>query len=529
MKADRKCLAVMVLLWMSCSHANASDSAPITVSVDFNKRGAPIHADIYGQFQEHIGRGIYEGIWVGEGSQIPNIHGYRKDVVDALKAIHIPVLRWPGGCYADQYDWRDGIGPRDLRPKRINMLWGKVIENNEFGTHEFFNLVELLGTQAYLTLNMGTLSPLDAQRWLEYITSDSSSSLANERRANGRLLPWTIKYVGLGNETWGCGGEMRADYAADTTRRFSYFLNPLDEQPFVKVASGPTAELPKGEEFAEAIMKNAKGLFGELLFNAMSLHYYAGPVDPDGNRVYPALPALGFSENEWTQYLVGAMHMETAISRVAAIMDKYDPEKKISLVVDEWGAAHTTEPGTDPHDLYQQNTILDAVVAALTLNIIQRHTDRVAMANISNMINVGQALILTDKERMVRTPTYHVFDMYQPFRGAVPLEVSVTDNAHSEKSVSWPMVDGFAARGVDGRVHLSLVNLDPKKAADVLVNVPGRAYGQLLTGPALDSHNSFEQPDAVHPVALPGVAARGYTRFHLPARSIAVVEFDGEE
>ena len=481
----------------------------VHVTVDTAKAGAEIDRHIYGQFAEHLGHGIYGGVWVGEGSKIPNIHGYRTDVLNALKAIHVPVIRWPGGCFGDLYDWRDGIGPRAKRPVRINVHWGGVTEDNSFGTNEFMNFSELVGADAYVSLNVGSKTPYDNAQWLEYMTSKENATLANERRKNGRAQPWRVAFVGIGNETWGCGGNMRPDYAADINRRYATFANTPREMGTLKIASGSHDD---NFDFAETMMRDGGR------FDGLSVHYYTVP------RVFRDKgPALGFPESEWTSTLQHARHIDEIVSKTAAIMDKYDPQKKVGLYVDEWGTWYDPAPGSNPGFLVQQNSLRDAEVAALSLNIFQRHSDRVKGANIAQMINVLQAMIMTDGPKMVLTPTYHVFDMYQAFMGATPY-AATTDGPDFAAGV--PMVDVMAARGKDGKLYLSLVNTDPAKPAHLVTNLTGAAHGRILTGPAMDSHNSFEAPNAVHPVAFSGASDGGKLSFDLPPRSVVVVSLD---
>src|SRR4051812_44700605 len=483
--------------------------ATANVTIDTSKPGAEIDRHLYGQFAEHLGRGIYEGIWVGQDSKIPNIRGYRKDVVEALRKIHVPVIRWPGGCFGDLYDWRDGIGPRAKRPVRVNVHWGGVTEDNSFGTHEFMNFSEVVGADAYVSLNVGTLQPYDASQWLEYMTSDSQSSLAKERRKNGRAKPWTVRFIGIGNETWGCGGNMRPSYAADINRRYATFANTPREMGSLKIASGSHDD---NYDFAETMMRDGGR------FDGLSVHYYTVP------RVFRDKgPATGFPESEWASTLAHAHHIEEIVTRTAAIMDKYDPGKKIGLYVDEWGTWYDQEPGSHPGFLYQQNSLRDAVVAALSLNIFQRHSDRVKGANIAQMINVLQAMILTDKEKMILTPTYHVFDMYQAFMGAVPYAATVSGPEYSQGSSKMPMVDVSAAKGRDGKLVLAIVNSDPGHAVQVVTNLTGTAQGRILTAFAMDAHNSFTQPNQVHPVPFHGDTESGKLSFDMPAKSVAVV------
>ncbi len=485
--------------------------ATATATIDTAKTGAVIDRHIYGQFAEHLGTGIYGGIWVGEGSKIPNIKGYRTDVVQALKKIHVPVVRWPGGCFADLYNWRDGIGPRAKRPTRINVHWGGVTDNNAFGTHEFMNFAELIGADPYVSINLGSLTPYDAAQWVEYMTSDENASLANERRRNGRAKAWQLKYVGIGNETWGCGGNMDDETAAQANARYSTFVNAPREMGMIKVASGATGNDGDYKSYTEAMMK--KG--GRL--QALSFHYYAMHMER------PRGPATGFTESKWADELDLTRKMEGFLTDISAIMDKYDPQKKVAIYADEWGSWYDQEPGSHPGFLYQQNSLRDAQVAALTLNIFHRHTDRVKLAAIAQMVNVLQAMILTDGPRMLLTPTYHVFDMYQPFMEATPLEAQVAGPQYSFDGKTIPMVDLSAAWGKDGKIWLALVNSDPHKVAHLATNLPGIGKGTILTGPAMDTHNTFDAPNTVHPVAYAGTSENGKASFDLPPRSVAVV------
>ena len=505
--------AASALLFSLSSASLAQTPAPsdVSVSVDVNRPGPVIDRHIYGQFVEHLGHGIYDGIWVGEGSKIPNTRGYRTDVVNALKEIKVPVVRWPGGCFADLYDWRDGIGPRSKRPVRINVHWGGVTDDNAFGTHEFLNFAELIGADAYVSINVGSMTPLDSARWLEYMTSDEKASLADERRRNGRDKPWTVKFLGIGNETWGCGGNMSAEYSAQINARYSTFVNAPASMGMIKVASGASGNAGDYKAFTEALMKGG----GKL--QAVSFHYYAMPMDRTRG------PATGFDERLWARELDLTRKMEMYVSDVGAVMDKYDPDKKVALYVDEWGSWYDQEPGSHPGFLLQQNSLRDAEVAALSFNIFHRHTDRVKMANIAQMINVLQAMILTDGPKFLRTPTYWVHHMYVPFQDATPLPASVGTPSYTKDGFSMPQVDASAARGKDGKLYLSLVNTDPAKAARVTTNLGGSATGRILTGPAMDSHNTFEAPDAISPKPYAGRSENGKLVFDLPARAVAVV------
>jgi alpha-N-arabinofuranosidase len=506
--------AALALLGAPLPALAQTQPAAVSVTVQADKAGPVIDKNIYGQFAEHLGRGIYEGVWVGEKSRIPNTRGYRNDVLAALRKIKVPVVRWPGGCFADEYDWRDGIGPRSQRPTRVNTHWGGVTESNEFGTHEFLNFAELIGAEAYVAGNMGSGSPKEMGQWVEYMTSDSQSSLAQERRRNGRDKPWKVKFFGIGNESWGCGGNMRPEYSADLHRRYATFVKVPWGVPLVKVATGANVD---DYNFTDVLMRQA----GRQM-DALSIHYYTFPGNWDNKG-----PATGFAEDKWASTLENALRMEELVTRHKAVMDKYDPEKRVGLFVDEWGTWYDQEPGSTPGFLYQQNTLRDAEVAALTLNIFHRHTDRVRMANIAQMVNVLQALILTDKEKMVLTPTYHVFDMYVPFQGATPLAATVSGPEYRHGETFLPSVDVSAARDAAGKLHLSLVNLDPNRPARVETSITGvaaqGASGRVLTGPALDTHNSFDRPNAIEPAPFSGRVEGGKLVFDLPAKSVAVV------
>ena len=499
--------------------STAAHAAPATVSLTIraDKAGPTIAPEIYGQFMEHLGRNVYEGIWVGEGSSIPNTRGFRNDTVAALKKLGVPVLRWPGGCFADEYHWRDGIGERAKRPHRVNTHWGGVIEPNEFGTHEFFELAEMLNAKTYLAVNVGSGTVQEMSDWIEYITSPSESSLAKERRANGRDKPWKLDYVGVGNEPWGCGGDMNPQYYSDEYKKFALNIKtPRDNRP-VEVASGPYGD---GYEWTEVVMKNAVRQMG-----AYSLHYY---TLPSGSFEKPKKgPALTFNEADWIATLNETLKIDEMIRKHSAIMDKHDPQKRVGLYVDEWGSWYDVEEGTNPGFLFQQNTLRDAVLAGLNLNVFHAHADRVKMTNIAQMINVLQAMILTDKEKMLLTPTYHVFEMYKPFQGATSLPAELSTPAYKVGDVSIPAVSVSSAKAKDGSIVVALVNTDPNNGAKVTTKLTGasakKISARVLTSAAMNTHNTFAAPNAITPAAFNGGKVRGDTiTFDLPAKSVVV-------
>ncbi len=516
--ASKQWFAACAALVFTSSIALAATPEPVRAQavIRADTPGAKIDPNVYGQFMEHLGRLVYEGIWVGEDSAIPNTRGYRNDVLAALKKLSIPVIRWPGGCFADEYHWRDGIGPRDKRPARVNTFWGGVIEPNTFGTHEFFELAEMLGAKTYLSVNVGSGSVQEMSDWIEYITSPSASTLAEERRKNGREKPWKLDFVGVGNEPWGCGGDMRAQYYSDVYRRYALNIKtPKDNTP-IEVASGAYGAQ---YDWTDLLMEQSGKFMGALSFHQYTLP--TGKWDVKG-------PALSFNEADWIATLRNTLMMDEYLTKHSAIMDKHDPQKRVGLYVDEWGTWYDVEPGTNPGFLYQQNTMRDAIVAGLNLNIFHAHAQRVRMTNIAQMINVLQAMVLTDKERMLVTPTYHVFEMYKPFQNATTLATEFTPPSYQHGDVTIPALSLSAARGADGAIHLALVNTDPNKPARLAARIVGatsaaRLEARVLVTPAMNTHNTFDKPDAVRPAPFKGAKRNGDTwTFELPARSVVV-------
>ena len=496
--------------------ASAQGVNTVEATLRADQPGQTVSRNIFGQFAEHLGFGIYGSIWVGEDSKIPNTRGYRNDVVAALRKLEVPVVRWPGGCFADEYHWREGIGTRAKRPIKVNTHWGGVEESNAFGTHEFLNFAELIGAEAYVSGNVGNGTPQEMAEWVEYMTSDTKSTLAQERRANGRDKPWKVPYFGVGNELWGCGGNMRAEYAADLHRRYQTFVKAPHDQKIKKVAAGANVD---DYHWTEVFMREARNHT-----DALSLHYY---VVPGGWP--PRSSSFEFAEGEWAETLSGALRMDELITKHTAIMDKYDPEKKVALFVDEWGTWYAGLPGVNPGFLHQQNTLRDALVASLHFDIFSAHADRVKMANIAQMVNVLQAMILTKDEKMLLTPTYHVFEMYKPYMDAtrLPLEIKAPAYRYGERSL--PAVHGSAVRGKDGNVYVALTNLDPNKSAQVAASIKGagleQVSGRVLTAPTITAHNSFDNPDAVKPAAFVGAKLDGGAlKVELPPKSVVMLQ-----
>ena len=508
------------LLVLCCGGAfSAAGQATAEMTVNADQGKYTISRHIYGHFSEHLGRGIYGGLWVGEDSSVPNTGGVRNDIIEALKRIRIPNLRWPGGCFADEYHWRDGIGPRSERPKMINTHWGGVVEDNAFGTHEFLNLCEELGAEPYICGNVGSGTVEEMSKWVEYITFDGESPMANLRRQNGREKPWKVKFWGVGNENWGCGGNMTAEYYAGEYRRYQTYCRNYGNNRLYRIVGGPNVA---DYHWMEVMMRDIP----TGMKQGVSLHYYTVP-----NQWSDKGSATDFDEAEYYRTIRKAYYMGELVTRHGAIMDRYDPEKRVGLVVDEWGNWFNVEPGTNPGFLYQQNTLRDAIVAGVTLNIFNNHADRVKMANIAQLVNVLQSLFLTDGEKMLLTPTYHVFDMYKVHHDATLLPtVLQSPEAKDEEGKAFPQVTASASRDADGKIHLSLVNADLQRSVQVKCVVHGaqgmsRGKGQVITSENIRDCNSFENPNRVVLYDFDDFSVDGEkVTVNLPAMSVVTVE-----
>ncbi len=462
---------------------------PASIHVDTRRPGATISRNIYGHFSEHLGRCIYGGLFVGKDSPIPNVNGMRTDVVEALKKLQVPVLRWPGGCFADEYHWRDGIGPQEGRRYMVNTNWGGVVEDNSFGTHEFLELCRQIGCAPYINANVGSGTVREMAEWVEYLNSDGDSTIANQRRANGHDEPFHVKYWGVGNESWGCGGNMRPEHYADLYKQYQTYCRTYGSDRLFRIACGPSGD---DTAWTDKLMEMAAPYM-----DALTMHYYTIATGEWNSKGH----ATGFDLPTYYSTLQQAARIGAIMDAHLAVMDRHDPKHKVGLIIDEWGTWYDVEPGTNPGFLYQQNTMRDAMVAALTLNIFNAHADRLVMANIAQTVNVLQAVILTDGDRMVLTPTYHIFDLYRPHMDARLLDTAVfsdsLDNGLRRISAS--------ASAKDGAVTLTLANLDPERSEDVLVNAEGageQVTGLILTGGVQD-FNDFDAPDkvAVRPFA----------------------------
>jgi alpha-L-arabinofuranosidase len=493
-------------------------SAQTSVVIDATNPTNTISRHIYGHFSEHLGRCIYDGFWVGDSVNVPKKDRIRLDVVEALKKIKVPNLRWPGGCFADEYHWRDGIGPRKERPYMVNTNWGGVSEDNSFGTHEFLELCTLIGCEPYIAGNVGSGTVEEMAKWVEYLNSDAKSTMTDLRKQNGRNEPWRVKYWGVGNESWGCGGDMTVDFYADLYKRYAVYARNYKDAPLLKIASGANS----GDyNWTETLMKNV----GPNKMWGLTLHYYTLPT----NNWRAKGSATVFDEKEYFNTIKNTLVMEDLVTRHSTIMDKYDPAKKCALVVDEWGIWTDVEPGTNPGFLYQQNSLRDALIAGINLNIFNNHSDRVRMANLAQTINVLQAIILTKGDKILLTPTYHVFDMYKVHMDAKKLNINFKSPDYIMDDKKIPALNISASQDSTGAVHITLVNIDPSKAIALRTILPGVKFttvtGQIITSKKVTDINTFENPGNIKITSFNGAKKSGEELVvNLPAQSIVMLE-----
>jgi alpha-N-arabinofuranosidase len=509
----KKYICLLLTCWQLS--AFAQNDASITIN---NGTGKVISKHIYGQFAEHLGRGVYDGFWVDKNLPVKKQDRIRLDVVAALKKIKIPNLRWPGGCFADEYHWRDGIGPRTQRPRMVNTNWGGITEDNSFGTHEFLALCKLLDCEPYIAGNVGSGTVDEMSKWIEYLNSNSTSTVVQMRKQNGYPNPYKVTFWGVGNESWGCGGEMTPEYYVNQFRRYAAFAKDYPGAPLKKIASGANSE---DYNWTEVCMKSIPN----RMMWGLSLHYYTIPTGNWGKKG----SATAFTEQEYFNTMVNCLKMDELVTKHSAIMDKYDPEKKVALAVDEWGIWTDPEPGTNPGFLYQQNSLRDALIAASTLNIFNNHCDRVKMAALAQTVNVLQALILTDKEKMLLTPTYYIFDMYKVHQDAKYLDIKLKSPDYEVGGKSIPALNVSASQDAAGKVHISIVNLDMNKAVAVnstLTDVKwNNVTGTVLTSANITDINTFQTPNKLQLRNFTGAKKDGDKLVvNIPAKSVITLE-----
>ena len=506
-------LAVFLLVFLGVYSQNSTTE----ITFNANKESPIISKHIYGHFAEHLGRCIYDGFYVGEDGQIPNSNGVRNDIIAALKDLKIPNLRWPGGCFADTYHWKDGIGPKEDRPTIVNQWWGGVTEDNSFGTHDFLDMCELLGAEPYLSGNVGSGTVQELADWVQYTNFAGKSPMSDLRKVNGREMPWNVKYWGIGNEAWGCGGNMTAEYYANEYRKYATFISDWSNSGgLLRIASGASSD---DYNWTETLMKNIPN----NMLGGLALHHYS--VIDWGNKG----GAVDFTEAQYFATMKEALKMEELVTKHSAIMDKYDPNKKIALVVDEWGGWYDVQQGTNPGFLYQQNTMRDAILAGATLNIFNDHADRVRMANLAQTVNVLQAVILTEGEKMLLTPTYHVMKMYNVHQDAQLLPLNFESPFYEYNGEKLQALSASASKDNNGRVHISLVNIDARNENDIEFSFKHLGVktftATILSSEKLQDHNTFNNPDKIHPREFKEFKVKnGNLSMTLPPFSVVLLE-----
>jgi alpha-L-arabinofuranosidase len=487
----------------------------ITINSDLAK--TKINKHIYGHFAEHLGHCIYGGMYVGESNtKIPNTNGLRNDIIAALKDLKVPNLRWPGGCFADTYQWKDGIGPKPNRPKMVNVWWGGVTEDNSFGTHDFLDLCEKIGAEPYLAGNVGSGSVKDLSDWVTYVNNPSGSPMSELRKQNGREKPWDVKLWGVGNEAWGCGGNMTAEHYANVYRQYATFMTDWsNSSKLFRIASGANS----GDfHWTETLMKNIP----LNMVSGIALHHYS-VIDWNNKG-----GATDFNEFQYFRIMEEAWKMEDLVRRHSTIMDKYDPEKKVALIVDEWGGWYNVEAGTNPGFLYQQNTMRDAMIAGMTLNIFNNHADRVRGANVAQIVNVLQSVILTNEEKMLLTPTYHVMKMYNVHQDATLVPMTIETPNYEFQGKKLPAVSASASKDATGALNISLTNIDYSKAHEIVINLRGEDFtkvsGTALSSPKINDYNSFEASNKIAVKEFKGAKLeKGQLKLSIPAFSVVVL------
>ena len=508
---------LILFIFTFCSQAIVAQKETTVLTLKNSNDGPTISKHIYGHFAEHLGKCIYGGFFVGEKSSIPNTKGVRNDIITALKELKIPNLRWPGGCFADTYHWKDGIGPKEDRPSIVNRWWGGTTEDNSFGTHDFLNLCEVLGTEPYLASNVGSGTVQELEQWVQYVNHDGGSPMSELRKKNDREKPWGVTFWGVGNEMWGCGGNMTPEYYANLYKQYATFMTDWsNNDKLFRIASGANVA---DYHWTEVLMRDIP----KSLIEGVALHSYSFVKwEKKGS-------STKFNEEQYFATMQTALKMEELVTKHSDIMDKYDPENKVALIVDEWGGWYDVEEGTNPGFLYQQNTMRDAMIAGTTLNIFNNHSKRVKMANLAQTVNVLQAVILTENEKMLLTPTYHVMKMYTVHHDAQLLPMTINSPSYTHNGEKLPALSASASKDKNGLIHISLVNIDSKKDHKIEIDMQElgikNVTGTILASPKLQDHNTFDNPSKIKPAVFKGFETKkGKLEITIPAFTVVVLE-----
>ena len=537
-------LAAATLIGSPARHAWAK-GADSRIEIFLDEPKDEISRNIYGHFTEHIGGVIYDGVWVGENSKIPNQYGIRSALIDKLKQIRVPILRWPGGCFADSYDWKDGIGPAAQRPRRTNFwegdpdavrLHGKgpqIIEPNTFGTNEFMRFCKLSGAEPYLAVNLRSLPALDFDHWVEYCNSPAGSTTYGDMRASsGFPEPFNVRYWGVGNESWGCGGNFAPEQYASEFRRYTDWL-PQFGVDLQLIGAGPNGnDMDWTRRFFEQL--STGHAYRNRHFSGWSIHHYAANLSRGKTHdwILGKGDALQFDAVDWYELLMECNRIEQIMADQWTVMAEYDPQHRVKLVVDEYGPWYREGTELDPTHIFgQQVTVRDALATALTLDAFNRNAEKVSVATCAQLINNINALFLCHEDRFFATPNYYVFAMYAGHQGGQSLRAEFSaPQVHYQrdgKPAQFWGLNGSASR--KGNV-ITLTAVSPRLTDPSLTQIVLRggtaasARGFVLTSTDIHSHNTFQAPDTVHSAPLGVTVSGGALTVTIPPASVVKLE-----
>ncbi len=527
--------AAQTSLPLAWAQSSASDSR---VEILVNEPLGTISPNIYGHFTENLSGVVYDGIWVGPNSKVPNVDGIRKELIDEMRKVKPPVVRFPGGCFADSYDWRDGVGPADKRPRRTN-FWADGepstappshrYDPNEFGTNEFAHFCQKVGSEPYLAANLRSLPAEELDRWVEYCNSPAGgTTLADLRASAGFKEPFNVRYWGVGNESWGCGGNFTPQEYAAEFRRFTTWV-PHYGRELSFIGSGPNVDnwgWTRG--FFEEIARKGRGQLRSVY--GWALHHYAWNLSRGKTQDWNQGKgdALKFDAVDWYELMREGDRMEGLINGHWQIMGEEDPQHWVKLVVDEWGPWY--RPGSEAtagDQLEQMPTLRDAVFSGMTLDTFNRHPEKVAMAACAQLINCLNSLYLAHEDRFVVTPVGHVFAMYAAHQGGQALRTIFSaptiDYDRDGKPASFWGLKGSASLR-DNDLTLTVVNPHVSDPRDAQISVRGAklrgATATVLSHPDIHAHNTFAQKDVVTPKTQ-GAEVRGdVLTFRFPPASV---------
>jgi len=525
--------------WNSAAASRTADSR---IEVLFDEPIGTISPNIYGHFTENLSGVFYDGIWVGEKSKVPNINGLRSELIEHMRKIKAPVIRFPGGCFADSYDWRDGIGPAEKRPRRTNFWKGVESEKspashkydpNAVGTNEFVHFCKLIGAEPYLAANVRSLPASAFYQWVEYCNSPAgSTTLAETRTAAGFAEPFRVKYWGVGNESWGCGGDFTPEEYAVEFRRYTSWL-PTYGDELKLVASGPnTDEWSWTREFLKEVLRKGPGQLHRIY--GMALHHYAWNLSRGKTQDWDAGKgdALKFENVDWFELLREGERMEGLITGHWQVMSEFDREHRIKLIVDEWGPWYRPGSEMTPGDALEQTpTLRDAIFSGMTVDIFNRHPEKVAMANCAQLVNCLNSLYLAHEDKFVITPVGRVFELYASHQGGESLRtVFSAPNLHYDRdgksTLYWGMKGSASVHGKE--LTITAVNPSPSETRLTEIGLHGAtansASMSFITHSDIHAHNTFQQRDVVVPQTKTLTLNAGGLVVELPPASVIALK-----